>query len=178
MGVICTTVKRAWRTLVPPSLDQAAFSGQSAPSRLILASKRWLETFASHEELYDADYYRRERAEMAVSGPAIAGGLVARCAPASAIDVGCGSGAVIVALRELGVAVAGLEYCEAAFAICRDLGLAVHRFDIESDALVPLSSAELVIGTEVAGHLPARVAERYVNLLCRLAGTRQGSPLR
>jgi hypothetical protein len=56
----------------------------------------------------------------------------------------------------------------AALEICRKRGLDVVPFDLESD--VPFESkSNVVISTEVAGYLPERFADRFVDLLCAAA---------
>jgi len=69
---------------------------------------------------------------MQVSATGIAGSLVEHFSPDSVLDVGCGSGAVMAALRELGVRSIGLEYSTAAIDTCRKKGLEVHRTRIGS----------------------------------------------
>ena len=64
----------------------------------------------------------------------------------------------------------GLELADAALVICRDRGLAVHRFDIERDAKPEfLGRFDLCISMEVAEHLPEHVADKFVDLLCSLS---------
>jgi SAM-dependent methyltransferase len=160
-----------WRKLIPRSLDRVAFGGNNDASRLILAIKGRMERLASHDELYDAEYFRRCDADMATSGPAIAASLMARYSPTSVLDVGCGPGSILAGFRDLGVRVAGLEYSEPALAMSRAKGLDVRKFDLESEGpgLEVTEPAHLVVSTEVAEHLPAECADRYVALLCRHA---------
>jgi SAM-dependent methyltransferase len=88
----------------------------------------------------------------------------------SVIDFGCGPGMLIERLRELGHHVVGYEGSQ-------------HGIDYASDAIRPSiikadltmlranGSADVVISTEVAEHLDARDADRFVELLCASART-------
>jgi SAM-dependent methyltransferase len=106
--------------------------------------------------------------EAARSVPAIARSIMRDLAPRTALDIGCGTGALLNELRRAGVTCSGYEYSEAGLALCRERGLDVHQFDLESDAPDPTSTpVDVVVSTEVAEHLPERLAERYVDRLCR-----------
>src|SRR5262245_28678594 len=90
-------IKNSYRALVPTSVPsspmvaklQALLLGQS----LLLA----------HDWIYDSDYY-----DKTVEGPAarsagrIADSILSDFKPANLIDVGCGTGALLEALRERG----------------------------------------------------------------------------
>ena len=89
--------------------------------------------------------------------------------PTTVIDVGCGTGALLAALRERGCRVCGLEYAEAALVHCRARQLEVEKFDLEHDTYRADRRFEVAISMEVAEHLPEGAADRYVDLLTRLA---------
>lgn len=161
--------KRTYRSIVPESWNGAVFGGRTSTSRLILRVKARLEKDAKHNDLYDAVYYERQHQRMAQPGREMANWLVANFKPASVVDVGCGSGAVLAGLREAGVAAIGLEYSDAALEMCTRHGLRVHKFDLESDGQVGIEPAALVVSTEVAEHLPEHCADRYVDLCCKLS---------
>src|SRR5688572_10774780 len=114
MGLVYRSLKGFWRTVVPRALNGFFLGGQSGFSRMILSAKDRLERTASHDELYDAEYYTRQEEEMATSSAGIAGSLKERLAPRYVIDVGCGNGAVLNAFREIGIQGEGLEYADAA----------------------------------------------------------------
>jgi SAM-dependent methyltransferase len=127
----------------------------------------------THDLTYDDAYYARDVETAAVEGAGvISRSIVSWFRPASVIDVGCGTGALLAALRERGCKVAGLEYSEAALKYCRARQLDVVKFDIEHDnpaATLAGTSYDVAVSFEVAEHLPEAVAGRYVSLLCGLA---------
>ena len=164
-------IKNVYRAIIPQSLNRMIFDGRTRLSRVIIYLKALIERDARHDELYDAVYFERQRIEMVQSGRGIADSLVERLPGLrSVVDVGCGSGAVLSELTRRGVEGVGLEYAEAALAICRENGLNVRKFDIEA-AEQPDTTADLALSTEVAEHLPERCAEAYVDLLTSIADT-------
>jgi cyclopropane fatty-acyl-phospholipid synthase-like methyltransferase len=131
----------------------------------------WLKTrLLPHDWIYDAEFYATS-----VEGPAcrsatrIAATIVGDLKPTTVIDVGCGTGALLAALRERGCRVCGLEYAEAALAHCRARHLEVEKFDLENDDYPADRRFEVAISMEVAEHLPEEAADRHVDLLTRLA---------
>jgi SAM-dependent methyltransferase len=133
-----------------------------------------MERLLPHDTVYNARYFEFVDREAMASAPGIVRHLVEQFAPSSVMDVGCGTGAVLAELRSAGVSThMGLEYAEAALEYCRSRGLTVRKFDLEAtDEPALPASLDLVISLEVAEHLPARVAGRFVALL-----TRAGAPV-
>ncbi|WP_161604526.1 class I SAM-dependent methyltransferase [Roseiconus nitratireducens] len=165
MGIVYKSMKSVWRRFFPDALHGYVFGGHNFFSRQLLAAKVRLERTASHNELYDEVYYRRQDRAMLVSASGIADSLVEHFSVDSVLDVGCGSGAVMAALRANGVRTIGLEYSQAAIKICHEKGLEVHEFDIEGAPPRDLGEFGLVLSTEVAEHLPEDCADRYIRLL-------------
>jgi SAM-dependent methyltransferase len=129
-----------------------------------------LKGLVGHNIIYDSGYY-----DHTVEGPAvrsagtISDSIVAEFGPKRVIDVGCGTGALLEALREKGCEVFGLEYSNAALKYCRARQLNVTKFDIEKDVFSDNRTFDIAISTEVAEHLPEKVSDRYIDLLTRLA---------
>lgn len=99
----------------------------------------------------------------------ISASIVNEFSPSTVIDIGCGTGALLNALRERGCEVKGLEYAEAALEYCRSRNLDVSKFDLEKDSYRPEKQFDVAVSTEVAEHLPESVADRYVDLLTSAA---------
>jgi SAM-dependent methyltransferase len=129
------------------------------------------EKDARHDDIYDDAYYGKfVEPTMRISADAIADSVAKTFAPASVVDVGCGTGVLLDALRDRGINVSGLELADAAIARCRRRGLDVRKFDIEQETPPPVR-ADVVVSTEVAEHLPASCADRFVDLLVGIADT-------
>lgn len=151
-------IKNVYRTVVPKAVRD-------------LPLIDWIKakTF-SHDAIYDGEYY-----DTIVEGPAvrsagaIADSIVSEFRPKRVIDVGCGTGALLEALREKGCEVSGLEYSEAGLAYCRRRGLDVRKFNLEVDTLESDRTFDVAVSMEVAEHLPERIASRYVALLANLS---------
>jgi SAM-dependent methyltransferase len=127
---------------------------------------------ASHNSIYDAEYYRYVEAAAAQSAVPISNSIILQFSPKSVIDVGCGTGALLAAFRERGCLVAGVENSDAGLHYCRARGLIVTKFDIEQDIPTSMfagSQYDIAISLEVAEHLPEKVADRFVGLLCGLS---------
>src|SRR5262245_20106891 len=120
--------------------------------------------------IYDADYYGCNVQDPAIrSVGTMAESICGEFNPTCVIDVGCGTGALLDALRKRGCDVLGLEYSEAALRLCHAQQLPVLKFNIEKDVFTDRRVFDVAISMEVAEHLPARIADRYVELLTRLS---------
>lgn len=139
-------------------------------SRLLLRLKGRLENNAAHDELYDMQYYDRYEEQLTLSARAIAESIERRFRPSKVLDVGCGSGAVMSAMSDLGIDVFGLELSSAAMKICIRKGLSVRQFDLETETELD-ERADVALSTEVAEHLHESSTDRYVDLLCGIAHT-------
>ena len=123
----------------------------------------------SHDFTYDKIYY-----DNAVDGEALnsadvmARSMVECLRPKTVIDIGCGTGALLAAFKDLKCEVRGLEYSAAGLDYCRKRDLSVRKFNIEKDSLGE-EQYDLAVSFEVAEHLPAWSANRYVGLLCKLS---------
>lgn len=132
---------------------------------------RIMEKVGNRDDLYSPKYYQTLVEPYAQrSVPQMARSIAETFHPASVIDVGCGSGALLVALRKLGVRrLLGLDSSEAGLDIARARGLDVRKFDITADGWTGGERFDVAVSMETAEHLPKNSADRYVALLCSLA---------
>jgi SAM-dependent methyltransferase len=132
---------------------------------------RIMEKVGDRDDIYSAKYYQTLVEPYArKSVPQMAASIVGTFHPASVIDVGCGSGALLVALRKLGVRhLIGLDAADAGLDIARARGLDARKFDITTNRWSGGERFDISISMETAEHLPKDSADRYVELLCSLA---------
>ena len=170
---VYSTVKRIYKFLVPKRVRRSFFLLMPLPlKRLRHRLIGILEKTAEHNEIYDVDYYNELVDEyMANSSGAIAESIIEVFSPKSVVDVGCGTGQLLLAVKEHGISCEGLEYSKAAVDICQRRGLKVTRFDLEHDKVPPNLRADVAISTEVAEHIPEVCADHFVDVLCTIAGT-------
>jgi SAM-dependent methyltransferase len=166
MPLIASLIDRMWR-LIPSGVRRLI----PMESRLRRVGRRLRAPALPHDAIYTALYFAELDVTASSSAPAIATSIARRFEPRSVIDVGCGTGALLAALKQLGVATLGLEHAEAARVVCRQRGLDVRDFDLEGDTDAAGDRFDLAVCLEVAEHLPARAGDRLVALLCRIAGT-------
>lgn len=167
-------VKTSYRWLFPKSIRRTIFSAtplvlKEIKMRLIRA----LERSAKHDEIYDADYFAEIITPyMAKSCDTIAESIIDAFSPKSLVDVGCGNGLLLSALKRRGISCRGAEYSKAAIDACRLQGLDVIKFDLEHNMLPKhFQTSDVVTSTEVAEHLPEACADRFVDVLCAIADT-------
>lgn len=153
---------RVYRAIVPVAIRQAR-----GVSR---AKEKLREMLLGHDATYGAEYYANVIEPTAAgSAGAISQSIVADLRPRSVIDVGCGTGALLEALRDRGCEVLGLEYSSAAIRFCRKRRLEVIKCDLNRAELTLDRTFDVAISLEVAEHLPEASAARYVALLSRLS---------
>lgn len=164
--------RRVYRAVLSDNVRHAVYT--ATPANIKRLRKRlilMIERTGKHDEIYDGDYYEKYvEPTMKLSAAAIADSIMRAFSPRSVVDVGCGTGVLMQAMREREVQCTGLEYASAAISLCRSRGLDVHQLDIEADP-IPDVRADVVVSTEVAEHLPASSADRFVELLCTIART-------
>jgi 2-polyprenyl-3-methyl-5-hydroxy-6-metoxy-1,4-benzoquinol methylase len=154
-------LKKAYRRFVPMPIRQ---------SRAMEWPKNVLLRLLPHDAVYDADYYANAVEDGAAASAEIMAAAIRReFAPRSVIDVGCGTGALLEAMRTGGVRILGLEYSTAALKRCRARGIDVVRVDLRRETVSITETFDVAVSVEVAEHLPAAAADRYVDLLTRLS---------
>jgi len=157
-----SSVRQLYQQLVPVSVRRLPF---------VAALARRLSSRFAHDLLYTAEYFDTDVERVsAQAAPAFASLIAGDFGPVRIIDVGCGTGVLLAALRTSHPTVVGLEYAEAGLARCRARGLDVRKFDLERDTWPHgKETFDLAISMEVAEHLPAAVADQFVELLVTLA---------
>jgi SAM-dependent methyltransferase len=130
-----------------------------------------------HQETYDAEYYEFIEYTAVYSQNPMADSIVRDLAPRTVLDLGCGTGALLEALRSRKVRrrkvrVAGLEYSDAALTYCKKRRLPVRKFDIaRHDLPRKLRRRDVALSFEVAEHLPPELADRFVETLTAASDT-------
>jgi SAM-dependent methyltransferase len=165
MPSIYRVMKSAWQKLPASVRSNRMLLGLAAKvSRRTIAG-------AGHEEIYDANYYRFIDAEALTASNAMAQTIVQHFKPGTLVDVGCGTGAFLAAVRDRSVQTFGLEYSAAGLEYCAKRNLNVHRFDLASASPPPVPRCDVCTSFEVAEHLPPELADRFMETLVVLAGT-------
>ena len=86
------------------------------------------------------------------------------------VDIGCGTGHFVRALRRLRVDAEGLEYSPRARQVAAaELGITVSPLDLRSADRLAIRSADLAMSIEVAEHVPPMLGDNLVALLTRTA---------
>jgi SAM-dependent methyltransferase len=152
MGKIFKAVRSVYSRFTPESIRTSGFMARA-------------KELVPHELMYDAEYYVEAEEHSRKASATISELIMADFKPRSVIDVGCGTGALLGALRDRGCEVFGLEYAEAGLAFCRARKLNVRKFDLERETFDVGRTFDVAVSTEVAEHLPERCADRYVDLL-------------
>ena len=135
--------------------------------RRLDAAAASLPLLAAKERVYDAEFYAHTDAVHAPMYSRLAEAVWERLRPASAVDVGCGTGFILARLAEHGVDVRGVEGSRHAIEASpiRDR---IVRANLERE--VPnLGRFDVAICIEVAEHLPKRVAPALVEGLAAMS---------
>ncbi len=165
-------LKRIYHAAVPKTVRDLTWQS-SGLRRFLGPLKVWIQGRSDHDEVYDKKYYLDTMIPLArASAPMIAKSIRDVLQPSSVTDVGCGTGELLLALRNVGIPGAGFEYSQAAIEIAREQGVEVNQLNLEQEIdRLPVRRADLAVSTEVAEHLPESCAETFVEYLCRTADT-------
>ena len=158
-------LKKAYRTVVPSFVRKT-----KTASRIAGAASKIAAGILGHDSVYSPEYYAKHvDAPAAKSADAMSDTIIEEFAPKSVVDVGCGTGYLLMVLKGRGLDTFGLEYSEAGLEYCRNRGLDVRKFDLENDKFTDARRFDVAVSVEVAEHLPAKIADSYVDLLTRFA---------
>jgi SAM-dependent methyltransferase len=123
---------------------------------------------ASHQEIYDQRYNAFLDAAAKKSVGPMAETIKRLFKPNSVMDVGCGTGALLAQFKQNGLEIRGLEYSDAGIARCREKGVLVEKFDLESGDVIE-GKCDVTVSFEVAEHLPESLADNYVRVISQFS---------
>ena len=141
--------------------------------RAAIKNSKWFVPVSQRifgNEVYSESYYADIERLEGESVEHIAGWIVEHLGTGRMIDIGCGPGHLMAALKGLGVEPFGVDIASAAMKRCADKGMNAERFDLSAEgAELPGRPYDVAISCEVAEHLDERFADRFVEHLCSSA---------
>lgn len=131
------------------------------------AKTRIVRSTVKHDDIYDSQYFMDRDRAASDSSAKMAASIVSRFNPQLVLDVGCGAGNLLAALKPYGVPGIGLEYSEAALSMCQLRDIVAYKYFIGEEPVPDMpTNFDLVVSFEVAEHLDPEIADFYVRLLC------------
>ncbi len=120
---------------------------------------------------YHAGYYEANVSPRAArSARVIALSLIELFSPGAAVDIGCGTGELMLELAGSGVVCWGFDRASYAVAECLRKGLKTWPLNLEEIGTgIEIEPVDLAICMEVAEHIDAGAARWLVRLLCKFA---------
>lgn len=136
------------------------------------AIKKWAQWRGTEaiDAIYNPRFFKLETEMTAPTAAAVVECLLAEFRPASVADVGCGTGVYLREFAERGMEIRGYDGSRHAIDAAE---IAAEKI-VHGDLTEPLRATErfdLVICFEVAEHLPAKRAQRFVENLTSLGET-------
>jgi len=131
--------------------------------RTAVSRKRWQGL--EFNTIYDKEYFNFVEKTTGPAAAALSANIYTACRPRFAVDVGCGTGALLAVLRERGMRVVGLELAAAGRAACERRGIEVYACDASIDAPPAFEGVDLVISMAVGHAIPENRADHYLDLL-------------
>jgi len=162
----------AFWSRLPVALKSVVWRSNSL-SRVKTGFVGWVERHLAFDDIYGEKFYvGHGSGASARSYRVMAKSILRIFRPRTVLDVGCGFGELLAEFAASGARTLGLEYAEAAIRRCREKGIDVRKCDLTSNEGPPFDERfDLVVSMEVAEHLPATCADRYLDLLCRSGDT-------
>jgi SAM-dependent methyltransferase len=140
-----------------------------------LKAQKWFNPatkFIFGTNVYSEDYYKDVERLEAKWVPIIAEWIKINLKPQSVLDVGCGPGHQMAALRLCGMRVVGVDISKAALKLTTLKGLECYEHNLtDPNALLPEENFDLAICCEVAEHLEERYARIFIHKLAKAAPT-------
>lgn len=122
-------------------------------------------------DVYSESYFESIERIEAHSVNVFAEWIDVHIAPKRVIDVGCGPGHMMAAIKNRGMNVFGIDVATAALRRTRAKGLNCEKIDLTTGTPIPGTPYDLAICCEVAEHLDATHAPHLVAALCSSAPT-------
>jgi len=135
------------------------------PERIRGWVRRGLRSAPALGAPYTAEYYSQLDEWQRTSYSVMAESIVRHFHPDWVVDAGCGTGGLLLALKQRGVRrCIGIELSQAARARAKLIGLEIHKGDLSRRCVLD-ARADLCICIEVAEHLPSSSADAMVENL-------------
>ena len=138
-------------------------------ARRMIKQQAWFTPLAEllfSNHVYSRSYYRDVERIEAESVEHVADWITQKLNPRSVLDVGCGPGHLLSALRNRKVHVAGLDLSDEALRATREKGISAERIDLtDSESDLSGYQVDLVVCCEVAEHLKELYARNFARVL-------------